>query len=228
MKKILFALFAHPDDESFGPSGTLLAESRAGTEVHLLLLTSGDAGTNPDNHEDLGAVRLQEWQSAGELMGATSMRYFGYKDGQLTNRSMIEISQRVIDSIATIIASAPDDAQIELLTNDLNGVTGHIDHIVAARTACHVFYQMKQYDKRFARIRLSCLSRQDVPTINTDWLYMEPGRTAEEIDETIDNRHLRDEIISIIRTHQTQRRDGDYCIAWHGDRLGVDHFIVKT
>lgn len=228
MKKILFALFAHPDDEAFGPCGTLLAEARAGTDVHLILLTSGDAGANPDNHTDLGAVRLQEWQAAGKLIGATSMRYLGYKDGQLTNHSMIEISQRVMDDISAIVADAPDDVQIEMLTNDLNGVTGHIDHIVAARAACQVFYQLKQHDKRFWRIRLSCLSRQDVPMINTSWLYMEAGRTADEIDETTDNHYLRSEIIAIIRTHQTQRHDGDYCISWRGDQLGIDHFIVKT
>jgi LmbE family N-acetylglucosaminyl deacetylase len=228
MKKILFALFAHPDDEAFGPSGTLLSETRAGTVLHLILLTNGDAGTNPDNHKDLGVVRLKEWQAAGQLMGASSMHHLGYKDGQLTNQSMIDISQRVSEIITTLIATAPDDAQIELLTNDLNGITGHIDHIVAARAACRVFYQMKQRDKRFRRIRLSCLSHHDVPTVDTEWLYMEAGRTPEEINETVDNRHLREEITAIIRTHHTQRHDGDYCIAWHGTQLGMDHFIVKT
>lgn len=228
MKKLLFALFAHPDDESFGPSGTLLLETRAGTELHLILLTSGDNGTNPDNHPDLSAVRLREWQTAGKLMGAHGMHYLGYKDGQLSNHSMIEATQRVIELVTPIVQAAPADSQIEFITNDLTGITGHIDHIVAARTACHVFYQMKQNDDRFRRIRLSCLSDIDAPAINTSWLYMEAGRGADEINETIDARHLRGEIIEIIRAHHTQRRDGDYCIRWHGDQLGVNHFIVKT
>lgn len=228
MKKLLFALFAHPDDESFGPSGTLLLETQANTELHLILLTSGDSGTNPDNHDDLGDVRLQEWRTAGKLMGAHHMHYLGYKDGQLNNHSMIEITERVTELITPIVQATPTDTQIEFITNDLNGVTGHIDHIVAARTACQVFYQMKQHDDRFQRIRLSCLSNQDAPSINTDWLYMEAGRSADEIDETIDARHLRNEIIAIIRTHHTQRHDGEYCIYRHGDRLGINHFIVKT
>ena len=36
MKKIIFGIFAHPDDEAFGPSGTLLLETRSGTELHLI------------------------------------------------------------------------------------------------------------------------------------------------------------------------------------------------
>lgn len=228
MKKILFAVFAHPDDEAFGPSGTLLAEARAGTELHLILLTNGDAGTNIDNHENLGEIRLQEWRAAAKLLGVTNLHYLGHKDSQLTNQSMIKISQQITKIISTVIDDAAHDTQIELLTNDLNGITGHIDHIVAARAACHVFHQMKQRDNRFTRIRLCCLSRDDAPGINTDWLYMDAGRLSEEINETVDNRQLHDEIIAIIRTHHTQRRDGDYCIDWHGNRLGIDHFIVKT
>ncbi|MDB5186716.1 MAG: LmbE family protein [Candidatus Saccharibacteria bacterium] len=228
MKKILFAIFAHPDDESFGPSGTLLMEAQAGTEIHLILLTSGDSGTNPDNHADLSAVRLKEWQAAGELMGAHAMHYLGYKDGQMNNHSMIEIVERVTDLITPIVEIAPVDAKIEFITNDLNGITGHIDHIVAARAACQAFYQMKKDDERFQRIRLCCLSRQEAPYVNVDWLYMEAGRTLEEINETVDARQLRDEIIAIIRTHHTQRHDGEYCIRKHGEQLGINHFIVKT
>jgi LmbE family N-acetylglucosaminyl deacetylase len=228
MKKILFALFAHPDDESFGPSGTLLKETRAGTELHLLLLTSGGSGVNPDMHDDLGTVRLAEWRAAGALMGATSQHYLGYRDGQLNNHSMTEISQRVIELITPILAAAPHDATIEFLSNDLNGVTGHIDHIVAARAACYVFYTLKQRDTRFRRIRLACLSREDLPSANTQWLYMEAGRTPEEIDEIIDARDLREEIITIIRSHNTQRGDGEQHITQRGERLGIDYFMVKT
>ncbi|HET8884311.1 MAG TPA: PIG-L deacetylase family protein [Candidatus Saccharimonadales bacterium] len=227
MKKIIFALFAHPDDESFGPSGTLLLESRAGTDVHLMTLTSGDSGMNPDNHNDLGAVRLKEWQTAGKLMGAQSMQYLGYKDGQLNNHTMIEASQRVINLITPIIAAAPDDAQIEIMTNDLNGITGHIDHIVAARIACFVFYTMKAYDVRFQRIRLACLARTVAPNMDVSWLYMEPGRTDDEINEVIDARQVRDEIIAIIRAHHTQRGDGETHIKQLGEQLGLNYFIIK-
>lgn len=227
MKKIIFAIFAHPDDEAFGPAGTLLLETRNGAELHLILLTSGDAGMNPDQHADLGAVRLQEWQAAGKLMGATDMHYLGYKDGQLHNLAMLEASERIIELITPIIDAAPAETEVELLTNDLNGITGHIDHIVAARAACYVFYTLKQRDPRFTRIRLACVPATSLPDSNTNWLYMEAGRNDDEINETVDARHLRDELVTIIRTHHTQRGDGEQHITQRGDSIGLCHFIVK-
>ncbi|MFZ2494806.1 MAG: PIG-L family deacetylase [Candidatus Saccharimonadales bacterium] len=63
MKKVIFGIFAHPDDEAFGPAGTLIQEVQNGSEVHLITLTAGQAGSNPDNHEDPGAIRLKEWKN---------------------------------------------------------------------------------------------------------------------------------------------------------------------
>ena len=226
MKKLLFAIFAHPDDESFGPSGTLLMETQSGAELHLILLTSGDSGMNPDGRTNLSEVRLQEWRTAGKLMGAHDMHYLGYKDGQLNNGSMIEITERIQEIVSSVIATASDEIEIEFMTNDLNGITGHIDHIVAARAACHAFYSIKKHETRLTRIRLCCIPRSSLPASNVYWLYMEAGRAPEEISETIDARSLRDEITTIIRTHQTQRHDGEHHIQRRGDQLGLDYFIV--
>ena len=44
----LFAVMAHPDDESFGPGGSLAAAAAAGAEVHLVTMTDGAAGTTDD------------------------------------------------------------------------------------------------------------------------------------------------------------------------------------
>lgn len=227
MKKIIFGIFAHPDDEAFGPSGTLLMETQAGTELHLITLTVGDAGTNPDGHADLGAVRLQEWHAAGQLMGASSMDFLGYLDGQLDNHTMIEAGHKIVDLVSKTIADADDDDVIEFMTSDLNGISGHIDHIVAARAACWAFYRLQMSDDRFSRIRLACVPEQVVPTANTNWLYMEAGRTTAEIGEIVDARHLREEIITIMRTHHSQRGDGESHIAQRSDSLGLNYFIIK-
>lgn len=228
MKKIIFGIFAHPDDEAFGPSGTLLLETKSGTELHLIALTSGDAGVNLDSHADLGSVRLEEWRKAGSLIGASTMEYFGYKDGQLTNQSMIEIADRLVKYIGNFLKDTPNDTEIEFMTLDLNGLTGHIDHIVAARAACLAFYTLKKSDSRLTRIRFSCIPDSLLPAYNTDWIYMEAGHPMDEIGETVDARHLRDEILEIVHAHHTQRSDGEAYIKNRGQNLGLDYFLVKS
>lgn len=227
MKKILFGIFAHPDDEAFGPSGTLLMETEAGNDVHLITLTLGDAGTNPDNVSDLTAVREKEWREAGRLIGAKSMHFLGYKDGQLDNLAMLEIHDKLLALVTELTKDEPDDARIEFMSMDTNGISGHIDHIVAGRSACYTFYKMKERDPRVTRIRLACIPKSQLPISNTHWLYMDAGRDESEIGEVVDAREHYDEIVTIMRTHHSQRGDGESHIENRGDQIAVNHFIVK-
>lgn len=227
MKKIIFGIFAHPDDEAIGPAGTLLLEAKAGTEIHLITLTAGESGMNPDNHADLGAVRLEEWHRAGSLIGATTMQHLGYEDGKLGNQTMLEIAEKIEGSVRSVLAETIEDTEVEFIAFDLNGLTGHIDHIVASRAACLVYYRLKPHEPRLERIRLFCLPRETHPDPDVSWVYMEPGRGKGEIGVTVDARELRDEIIGIVRTHHTQRSDGERHIEHSGDTLGLEHFVIK-
>lgn len=228
MTKLIFGLFAHPDDETFTSGGTLLMESQAGTVIHLITLTSGDAGTNPDNLDDLGTERLNEWRTAGTILGAASMEHFGYKDGHLDNMAMIEIIDRFETHVKQILAATPVDAEVEFMTLDLNGYTGHIDHIVAARAATAVFYHLKSADSRLTCIRYSCLPESIAPSVNTDWIYMDKGHVAGEIDQTVDARHLHDTIVKTVHAHRSQRGDGETLLKNRGNDLGLNYFIVRS
>lgn len=228
MKKVIFGIFAHPDDEAFGPSGTLLMERENGATIHLVSLTYGDAGANPDNVPDLAAVRRAEWQAAGALIGATTMTGYGYSDGRLNNLTMIEIQEKLIQLIQNHLEDEPDTTEVELLTIDRNGVTGHIDHIVAARSTSYAFYALKATDPRIKRLRLSCIPRSHSPEPTAHWLYMDAGRDTHEINETVDATDYRNEIIAIMRAHHSQRGDGEAHIAASYDHIGMNYFIVKT
>jgi len=228
MKKVIFGIFAHPDDEAFGPSGALLKDVEAGAELHLVTLTDGGGGMNPDNLPNLGEVRLDEWRTAGALIGASSMHHLGYQDGRLCNTAMIEIAQK----IETVVRGAIEgraDITVEFMSIDLNGITGHIDHIVAGRATCLAFYRLKQEFPQFiTRIRLACVSSEFAPRANTEWIYMEQGRLPQEINETVDARDRLDDILAIIRAHHTQRGDGEAIIKGQGESLGLCHFLVRS
>ena len=228
MNKIIFGIFAHPDDEAFGPSGALLKAVHEGAELHLITLTAGDSGMNPDNVADLGKTRLEEWRKAGTLLGATSMEFLGYKDGHLDNVAMIEVGNKLIELIREKLQKAPRSAEIEFITLDLNGLTGHIDHIVATRAACFAFYRLKEKDPRFTRILFSCFTRTNYPTLDTGWIFREQGRSTAEIDEVVDAREYREEIIAIANCHNTQRKDRDYFLKTAGENLGMNYFIVQS
>lgn len=227
MKKVIIGIFAHPDDEAFGPSGTLMMEKDAGADIHLFTLTAGESGENPDGLTNLGETRLKEWHEAGKLIGADSMHHLGYKDGTLSNLSLLEAAESVETTIRSLIASYDDTTQIEFMCFDLNGISGHIDHIVASRLACLVFYRLKAHDTRLTRIRLFCAPAQLIPKMNVNWLYMEAGRDTEEVDEIVDATHLADRITEVIRCHHTQRGDGEGHIERRGASLGMNYFMVK-
>lgn len=226
MKKILFGIFAHPDDEAFGPVATLLKEVETGTELHLITLTAGENGTNPDNLPNLGEVRIQEWHAAGKLIGASSMNHLGYIDGTLNNINHLEISIKLIE-IVNQITDGRDDIEIEFMSLELGGYTGHIDHIVAGRSACLAFYRLREAGKPMKRIRLACLSREEIPAVNTGFVFMEAGKTSDEIDETIDGSEYNEKIHEIMRCHHTQRNDYETVTTYKGDSLGINYFIVK-
>lgn len=228
MKKLIFGIFAHPDDEAFGPAGTLLTEVKAGSDLHLITLTTGQAGTNPDNVPDLGAVRLKEWHEAGKRLGATSMHELGFTDGALCNEMMLSAATMITAIVQHTAESYDEDTTIEFISFDLTGITGHIDHIVATRAACLVFYRLKTADPRLTRLRLYCLPDYHAPTITTDWLFMEAGKSAEMVDEIIDARQYRDEIIHAMEAHHSQRGDFAANLERSSDMLGLDYFIVKT
>jgi LmbE family N-acetylglucosaminyl deacetylase len=44
-KRVLLGVFAHPDDESFGPGATLAHYARRGVDVHVIIATDGIAGS---------------------------------------------------------------------------------------------------------------------------------------------------------------------------------------
>lgn len=227
MQKILFGVFAHPDDEAFCVAATLLQETTNGTELHLISLTDGNGrhSQNPDDNPDLGAARLEEWLTAGKLIGAVNQHLLGYTDGELGNDDHLEIV-RQLERFITDTVAGRQDIEIELITFDLDGLTGHIDHIVASRSALMVYYKLKTAGLAVKRIRLACLQKSDFPTVNTAFALWQPGREPNEIDETVDLRDRIDHIKQIMYAHRSQRQDADFWIKTLGDRVAVNHFIV--
>jgi hypothetical protein len=76
------------------------------------------------------------------------------------------------------------------------------------------------------RIRLRCLPASAHPAANTDWLYMDAGKSPEEISETVDAREYHDTIIDVIHAHHSQRGDGEMHITRYGNDIGLNYFVI--
>lgn len=228
MGKIIFGIFAHPDDEAFLTAATLLREVNDGSELHLICLTDGCGkhSMNPDNVSNLSETRLEEWHTSGKLIGAKKQHCFKYVDGHLNNDDHIEITEKIVDLVKETV-NKDAAKQIEFITMDTNGITGHIDHIVAARSTLLAYYRLKMEGFPVTRTRLACLAENDFSDINTSWTLREPGRPSDEIDETVDARDQYDRVCEIMRAHHSQRADADEWIHTLGDRVAINHFIVR-
>jgi len=79
------AVYAHPDDPEISAGGTIARWARAGCEVHLLVTTRGDKGSNdPDTDpEELAARRRAETDDAAAVLGIRSVTHGDYPDGEL-------------------------------------------------------------------------------------------------------------------------------------------------
>jgi LmbE family N-acetylglucosaminyl deacetylase len=148
MSRTLLAVFAHPDDESFGPGGTLAKYSAAGMAVHLICATLGEAGENgaPDQErtESLARLRERELRCAASILGLEEVHVLGYRDsgmdGSPANQHPRALAQADPDMLAEQVADLMRKLRPQVvLTFDPFGGYGHPDHIAMHRATVAAF-----------------------------------------------------------------------------------------
>lgn len=107
MKVDILAIGVHPDDVELSCSGTLLRHIKQGKKVGLLDLTRGELGTRGTPE-----IRVQEAESAAQLMGAEFRINLGMADGffsldQANQLKIIEVIRWCRPEI--VLANAPRD-----------------------------------------------------------------------------------------------------------------------
>ena len=136
--KTLLAVFAHPDDESFGMGGTLSRYAAAGYRVELICATRGEAGEISDSSlatpENLGEVREAELRCAAEMMGIRQPHFLGYRDSGMMGtpenkdpRCLWQVDRhKAAGEVVWLMREIRPDV---VVTFEPNGGYGHPDHI---------------------------------------------------------------------------------------------------
>jgi len=135
----LMAVFAHPDDESFGIGGTLARYgSDPGVRVVLVCATRGEAGeiSNPElaSPERLGVVREQELRCACRVLGVEDLCFLDYRDsgmaGTPENEDPRALAQADFDqAVGKVVAHIRREKPDVVVTFDEHGGYGHPDHV---------------------------------------------------------------------------------------------------
>jgi len=139
----LLAIFAHPDDESFGPGGTLARYAAQGVEVHVCTVTDGAAGAfdpaAPSDAETppLAALRRAELACACQLLGINS-HTLDYRDsgmqGAVDNQHPNSLYQADLDDVARDLVRVIRRVRPHVvITHDPSGGYFHPDHVKVNR-----------------------------------------------------------------------------------------------
>lgn len=124
-KKTVLCLFAHPDDETFGPGGTLAKLSAEGHTVRLVCATRGESGTidksSSFGRRRLAEVRFQELLAACDVLGIDSPWIYTFPDSGLIR---LEEETLLRPFVHAIRAFRPD----AIITFHEDGISGHNDH----------------------------------------------------------------------------------------------------
>ncbi len=148
MNRKLLAVLAHPDDESFGPGGTLARYAAEGVEVHIAIATDGVAGSVVDEFEDemerLVAVRTKELETAVSILGGT-LHMLCYRDSGYINDPANEHPDAFIqadeqEAVGRIVALIREIQPQVVLTHDETGGYFHPDHIMCWKITTAAFH----------------------------------------------------------------------------------------
>jgi N-acetylglucosamine malate deacetylase 2 len=211
MRKIA-AVFAHPDDEAFGPGGTIYKLSQE-NEVKLFCVTNGDSFGN----EALGQVRKQELINSAKILGVSDVIFLGHKDGSLCNNNYHEVFNKLKSELDKF---KPDT----ILTYDMNGVSGHLDHIAVAMIASFLYEKLKYVKK----IMYFCNDIFHKKLIGKKYfVYFPEGIRKEEADEITDCQPFWKTKLAAMNCHQSQKKDLRMILLFFRKYLKEEYFKVK-
>jgi len=190
----LLAIFAHPDDESFGPGGTLTLAAANGFEVGLITLTQGEAGSlgisKKLSPKELAKRRTHELQCATKILGINYLHMHQFPDKQLTNISQ-ETGIKIISK--ELQWFSPDI----IITFHKNGISGHPDHKAVTNWTD---IAVKQLDKPPKFLCYGLTEKQTTQVLNRKLYPMEENNITHKIDVSA---YLKKKI-DAMQCHKTQ------------------------
>ncbi len=135
----ILAVFAHPDDESWGSAGSLSIYCRRGLKCRLITASAGEAGFEPDvlaktSETERKNIRKAELTKAAAIIGLSSVEVLDLPDGGLKSYGSDRLAELISERIAK-------HSPRVVITFDETGITGHRDHITVHTATKRAFLE---------------------------------------------------------------------------------------
>jgi LmbE family N-acetylglucosaminyl deacetylase len=185
----LLAIFAHPDDESFGAGGLLAKYAHQGVRVIVVSVTCGDAGIEGLSAKEAGEIRHHELVGAASQLGGEAY-CLGYPDGKLadTNPNLL------LEHIAAWICLVQPQV---ILTFGPEGISGHPDHITVSQMVT------KAYDRCYNQGMLLYIHPSEATVLGcgVSDTNMDVGKPRVDVDIS----EFKPEKVRAIQSHVSQQ-----------------------
>jgi len=163
-KRTVLAVLAHPDDEVWWGTGTLLAKlAQEGHDVYLVTVTSGQLGVvahaNIPAGPELGAAREEELRCSAKALGIQPPFAFGFFDQGLA-------SSLVMDELARRLRLVINQVKPEVvITHGSDGISGHIDHRLTSVVTTEVFQEQERLQHRPRKLYYLVYPESRIPLV---------------------------------------------------------------
>ncbi len=213
MKNIV-CVFAHPDDEAFGPGGTI-AKFAKKSNVYILCATKGEAGQNSlKEKRKLGEIRADELKRSAKILGVKKVYFLRFEDGTLSNNQYHKLASKIRSKLLKLKPEI-------VLTYEPHGVSGHIDHITVAMVVMHTVQKLK-----FVKTVMQFCRPFGYKSPKDYFIYFPPGYKKRDIDLRINTKDVWKKKVEAMNQHKSQSEDIKRVLKIQKKLPKEEHFLV--
>lgn len=210
-RPVLVAVFAHPDDEAFGPAGTLATFAKS-HNVYLLCATKGEEG---GKNKKIAQIRQKELLASAKILGIKKVYFLGFKDGTLCNNLYHKLAVKIEEKLKEL---KPD----LIITFEPRGISGHIDHMVVSMVTTYVYKRLKFIKK----LLYYCILEEEKRNIDNYFIYFPAGYKRTDLGQIVNIKDVWQTKLKAMRVHVSQKHDANRIIKVLKNLPREEHFLI--